>query len=113
MTPTDTEVEQALAWLTKAQRVQLTARTLTSDGRVLVPTGALHMDALDPWPSGFLEPYSAHYSRITPLGLAVRARLAASGMEAHRAETEGLGPKADSPVAKPDAPTTPTQSGDA
>jgi hypothetical protein len=110
MTPTDTEVEQALAGLTDAMRDTMLGHMVevTPDESDLLITMGLKEK-----PYSYTETVKRTVWPVTSLGLAVRTRLKASGMEAHRAETEGLGPEGMRARSEGCAPTTPTQSGDA
>lgn len=79
MTPPQTEDERVAAGLSLSHKSVLRNANPTSDGRVLVPSMLGNINSVVGWPKGLTSYYSAVYSKLTPLGLAVRAALMAKG----------------------------------
>lgn len=73
------DVAKIAAGLSMGHRSVLKSVTPTADGRVLVPSLLGNLNASVGWPKGLVTYYSAFYSRLTPLGLAVRNHLNQKG----------------------------------
>lgn len=69
------DIDRIVAGLSMGHRSVLKSVKPTKDGRVLVPSLLGNLNTSVGWSKGLVEYYSAYYSRLTPLGLAVRARL--------------------------------------
>jgi len=69
------DIDRIVAELRMGHRSVLKSAKPTADGRVLVPSMLGSLNAAVGWPKGLVAYYSAYLSRLTPLGLVVRARI--------------------------------------